>query len=332
MKIALLLNPDHEQAQFASQIGIQHAIIGGPNSPNGYLEYDTLQQAQEVFAAHGIEISAVENVPVHFYDKVMAGLPGRDEQIDNYCTTIHNLSRAGIHILGYHWMLLGGITSDYVRGRGGARERHFDWEAANRSRIDALEWRGPDGVIHVPDQEVSTEQMWDNVAYFLQRVLPVAESCGVKLAAHPDDAPIPSFMGVARILGSLEGLQRLLDTVPSPSNGLDFCQGTIAEMTGVNVVDAIYRFGKQHKIFFAHYRAVQGQVPDFTEVFMDEGGNDMYAAMKAYKDVGFTGPMRADHSPAVIGDNRQAHRGFAFEIGYMKGMAQAVDALSAQTH
>src|SRR5512144_1721519 len=101
MKIALLLSPDHDEAQFASQIGIQHAIIGGPDSPNGILEYETLRRTQELFAAHGIEVAAIENVPVHFYDKVMAGSPGRDEQIDHYCTSLQNMSRAGIPILGY---------------------------------------------------------------------------------------------------------------------------------------------------------------------------------------------------------------------------------------
>jgi mannonate dehydratase len=225
--------------------------------------------------------------------------------------------------------LLGGISTDNVRGRGGARERRIEWDAALRNSVANLDWRNPRGTIHLPDQELTSEQVWDNLTVFLQRVVPVAEEYGVKLAGHPDDAPIPSFMGVARVLHDLAALQRVVDTVPSPCNALDFCQGTISEMTGVNVVDAIYHFGRQKKIVFAHYRAVQGQVPKFDEVFMDEGDSDMFAAMKAYKDVGFDGPMRADHTPGVVGDNPSAHRGFAFEIGYMRAMAQAVDTLSA---
>jgi mannonate dehydratase len=325
MKIALHVGPTREEAQFAAQVGVKHAVIGGPDSPTGIVEYEALTKQQAMFAEYGLEICAIENVPIHFYDKVMFGLPGRDEQIDNYCATIRNMRHAGIPILGYNWMLLGGITTDYVHGRGGARERRFELPSALRNPTASLEWRNPRGTIHVPDQELSAEQVWDNLTYFLQRVVPVAEECNVKLAAHPDDAPFPSHMGVARILWNLDALQRLIDTVPSPCNALDFCQGTISEMEGVNVIDAIYHFGRQKKIVFAHFRAVAGQMPRFDEVFMDEGDTDMFAAMQAYKDVGFDGPMRADHTPGVVGDNQYAHRGFAFEVGYMRGLAQAVD-------
>lgn len=329
MKIALHVGPTREEAQFAAQVGVTHAVIGGPDSPTGIVEYEALTAQQALFAEYGLEICAIENVPNHFYDKVMFGLPGRDEQIANYCTTIRNMQRAGIPILGYHWMLLGGITTDYVSGRGGARGRRFELPTALRHPTASLEWRNPLGTIHVPDQELSADHVWDNLTYFLQRVVPVAEECNVKLAAHPDDAPFPSHMGVARILSSLDGLQRAVDTVPSPCNALDFCQGTISEMEGVNVIDAIYHFGRQNKIAFAHFRAVSGQMPKFDEVFMDEGDTDMFAAMQAYKDVGFDGPMRADHTPRVVGDNQYAHRGFAFEVGYMRGLAQAVDSMTS---
>jgi mannonate dehydratase len=132
-----------------------------------------------------------------------------------------------------------------------------------------------------------------------------------------------------RILYDLEGLQRLVDTEPSPSNGLNFCQGCVSEMAGVDVVEAIRRFGAQGKILFAHFRDTRGTVPRFDEVFMDEGDTDMFAAMLASRDVGVDVYLRADHSPRVVGDNTRADRGFAFQIGYMKGLAQAVDALPA---
>jgi mannonate dehydratase len=329
MKIALAVGATREEAQFAAQVGARHAVIGGPDSPRGLVEYDALLKIQDLFAEFGLEVCAIENVPIHFYDQVMFGLPGRDAQLDHYCATIRNMSRAGIPILGYNWMLLGGLSTDVVRGRGGARERRFEWDAALRNRAAAFDWRNPLGTIHLPDRDLSSEEVWENLTVFLQRVVPVAEEYGVKLAAHPDDAPIPSFLGVARILHDLDALQRVVDTVPSPCNGLDFCQGTISEMTGVNVIDAIHHFGRQGKIVFAHYRAVRGQVPRFDEVFMDEGDTDMFAAMRAYKEVGFDGPMRADHTPGVVGDNAYAHRGFAFEIGYMRAMAQAADLAAA---
>lgn len=326
MEIALQIGTTEEEAAFARRVGVRHIVWGGPETPTGYLDLATLQQAVDFFTARGLRLGAVENVPISFYDRVMFGLPGRDQQIDNYCRTLANLGKVGIPVLGYHWMALGGISTDQVRGRGGALERLFDLEAAHRAPAAALDWRGPwrpERPVHLPDIEVTTEQMWANLEYFLRRVLPAAEAAGVRLAAHPDDAPIGSFLGVARILSRAEDLLRLVECVPSPANGLDFCQGTVSEMPGVDVVAAIRQFGRLGKIHFAHFRDTQGTVPRFTEVFMDEGDTDMQAAFEAYREVGFEGLLRADHTPWVAGDNRHAHRGFAFEIGYMRGLAAA---------
>ena len=332
MKIALQSGALEEEIQFVKQVGVEHVVWGGPESPAGYLELELLVRTRDFFEKHGLQLGVIENVPTSFYDRIMLGLPGRDEQIENYCRTLRNMGRAGIPVMGYNWMALGGISTDQVRGRGGALERRFDLESALRAPAASLDWRGhsrPDRPIHLPDIEVTTEQMWDHLIYFLERVLPVAEEAGVRLAAHPDDAPIPSFLGVARILSSLEDLERLIDAVPSPSNGIDFCQGTISEMAGVDVVEAIRHFGAREKIFFAHFRDTQGTLPTFTEVFMDEGDTDMLAAAQAFRDVGFNGLIRADHTPGVVGDNLHAHRGFAFQVGYMRGLSQAANTFQA---
>ena len=170
--------------------------------------------------------------------------------------------------------------------------------------------------------------MWDNLTYFLKRLVPVAEEAGVKLAAHPDDAPIPEFMGVARILSSIEGLQRLIDTVPSLCNGLGFCQGTVASMAGVDMLAAIRQFGRQQRIFFAHFRNPRGQVPVFEEVFPDEGSTDMLAAVRAYREVGYQGVIRVDHAPGMV-DDPQNERTFAYQVGYFRGLVDAVELIDA---
>jgi mannonate dehydratase len=185
------------------------------------------------------------------------------------------------------------------------------------------------GLIHTPDRELTSEEVWANLTYFLQGIIPAAEEAGVKVAAHPDDAPIPSFMGVARILSSLDGLQRLIDAVPSACNGLGFCQGTIASMAGVDMIEAIRRFGRQKKIFFAHFRNPRGQVPVFEEVFPDEGSTDMVAAVRAYRDVGYDGVIRVDHAPAVEGDTH-SERTFAYQVGYFKGIVDAIETLDTE--
>ncbi len=331
MKIALSLGRSVREMQFARQLGLKYVVSALPANPKGYLELDDLLKARDEFANHGLSFDVIENLPTPHYYKAMFGLPGRDEQIANVRTTIRNMAKAGISVLQYQWMLLGGLRTEYCPvGRGGARVSRFDWEVARRSPIAALDWRpGPEGLIHTPDRPLSAEQIWDNLTYFLKGIVPAAEEVGVKVAAHPDDAPIPSFMGVARILSSLEGLQRLIDMVPSPCNGLGFCQGTVASMAGVDMIEAIHRFGRQNKIFFAHFRNPRGQVPVFEEVFPDEGDSDMVAAVRAYRDVGFDGVIRVDHAPAVEGD-AHGERTFAYQVGYFKGLVDAVEALDGE--
>ncbi len=331
MRIALSLGRSAREMQFARQLGLRDVVSALPANPKGYLELDDLQRARDEFASHDLSFDVIENLPTPHYDKAMFGLPGRDEQIANVRTTIRNMGKAGISVLQYQWMLLGGLRTEYCPvGRGGARVSRFDWSVALRSPIAALDWRpGPNGLIHTPDRALSAEQVWDNLTYFLRGIIPAAEEAGVKVAAHPDDAPIPSFMGVARILTSLEGLQRLIDTVPSPCNGLGFCQGTVASMAGVDMIQAIHSFGRQGKIFFAHFRNPRGQVPVFEEVFPDEGDSDMVAAVRAYRDVGFDGVIRVDHAPAVEGDSH-SERTFAYQVGYFKGLVDAVEALDAE--
>lgn len=333
MKIALSLSPTREQVTFARQLGIRHVVSARPAHPSGYFGLEDLVQTRQLFKEAGLSWDVIENLPPLHYHKVMFGLAGRDEQIANVCKTIRNMGRAGIGVLQYQWMLLGGLRTEYSpTGRGGSRYSRFDLAVAERSPAAALDWLGHDqGYPTIPDREIAADEVWDNLIYFLRATVPVAEEAGVRLAVHPDDAPIPSFMGVARILVSLDALQRVIDTVPSPSNGLGFCQGTIATMAGVDMVEAIHRFGRQGKIFFAHFRNPRGRVPCFDEVFPDEGDTDMVEVIRAYRRVGFDGVIRVDHCPSVIDDNRQADRSFAFQVGYMKGLVQFLEFLDGMS-
>ena len=132
----------------------------------------------------------------------------------------------------------------------------------------------------------------------------MAEDAGVKLALHPDDPPVSPIGGVARVFRNHAALKRVVDIVPSAANGLTFCVGTIAEMPG-DVFDAIRYFGTRHKISFAHFRNVTGTVPTFAETFIDEGYVDMVKAMRAFREVGFDGPMVEDHVPEMAGGPEQ---------------------------
>ena len=319
MKIALGMHRFREDdLKYAKQLGVDHIIATTPRlAGNGYWEFIDLLQLRKRVEAAGLKLAAIENIPWQHYDKILLAAPGRDEQIENVCKTIRNMGVAGIPILGYYFSIVGvwGHWRDYDSGggRGGAGVKSFDYELVRDAPLTEA-------------GEVSGEEMWSRLTYFLQRVIPVAEEAGVKLAAHPHDPPAPVLRGVARILGSIEGLERLIETVPSECNGLDFCQGTVAEM-GVDVVEAIRYFGERGKIFYVHFRNIKGAFPKFDEVFIDEGDVDMLEAMRTYKQVGFDGVMRPDHTPRVAGDTSWGHRGRAFAVGYMKALIQAVNSL-----
>jgi mannonate dehydratase len=144
---------------------------------------------------------------------------------------------------------------------------------------------------------------------------------------HPDDPPLSPIRGLGRIMRSVENFQRLIDLIPSPVNGLTLCQGNFTLMTD-DVPGAIRHFGRQGKLFFAHFRDVRGTPEKFVETFHDEGQTDMAACMRAYCDIGFEGVLRPDHVPTMEGDSNAdpaySSIGRLFAIGYIKGLREAV--------
>jgi mannonate dehydratase len=244
----------------------------------------------------------------------MLALPGRDQQIEHYQQTIRNVGKAGIPILGYHWMPNSvWRTSNRTLGRGGAHVTSFDMDLVKDAPLSH-------GRVY------TEEEMWANYAYFMQAVLPVAAEAGVKLALHPDDPPVPSLGGVARLMRNFEGFKKAMDIVPSPWNGLDFCMGCWSEM-GPGVIDAIEYFGSRGKIFYVHFRDVQGCVPKFQECFLGEGNQDLVKVMLALKKVNFTGFFIDDHVPHMIDDSDWGHRGRAYCTAYIQALLSAVNAL-----
>lgn len=277
-------------------------------------DYGPLLHLKTRYEDAGFKLAAIESSPP--MDKIRLGLPGRDEEIEDICLFLRNMGVLDIPVWCYNFLakISWGRTSFTTRGRGGALVSSYDHELMRKAPLTDA------GV-------VTEEQMWENLAYFLERVIPVAEEAGVKMAMHPDDPPLSPFRGIGRIRCSLDNFQRLIDLVPSDYNGITFCQGNFALMTD-DVPAAIRHFGRQNKIFFVHYRDVRGRPEKFSETFHDEGQTDMLACMRAYKEVGFTGVLRPDHVPTIEGDSNDnpgySSLGRLFAIGYIKGLREAV--------
>jgi mannonate dehydratase len=247
---------------------------------------------------------------------VLGKSPERDREIDAVCTMIHNAGKAGIPAVKYNFTLLGMLRTATAPGRGGAGYKAFDFDKLKDA--PAL-----DGA------PATDGEMWDRITYFLKRVVPAAEEAKVRLCCHPHDPALPpgkTYRGVRRALGSVEGLKRFVETVPSPYHGLNFCQGTVAEMLenpGKEIYNVIRDLGKRGKIFNVHFRNIRGGLGKFEETFPDDGDVDMLRALRVYKEVGYDGMIMPDHAPVIDGDAGQA-QAFAFAFGYIRGLIQAV--------
>jgi mannonate dehydratase len=315
----------HERLTFARQIGVSGVQMNTPLLPadNGYWDFDDLRQIKVRCDSYGLRLEALENVPRSFYDKAMLGLPGRDEQIENYQKTIQNMGKAEIPLLGYHWMPNGVWRTPDAAGRGAVRVTAFDMALSGSAPLVD----GDRELEAFQGQTLSRDQMWSNYAYFTKAVLPVAEESGVKLALHPDDPPVPELGGIPRLFYNADGFKKAMEQIaPSPAHGLDFCMGCFSEM-GPGVIEAIRYFGRRGKIFYFHFRDVQGCVPAFQECFLGEGNVDVVEAIRALKEVGFSGFIIDDHVPHMIDDSDWNHRGHAHATGYILALVEAVQKL-----
>jgi mannonate dehydratase len=252
------------------------------------------------------------------YPAIMLGKsPERDRNIEDICRMIRNAARAGIPAVKYNLTLLGVPRTAPTRGRGGALYSTFNYELARQN--ETLTEAGP----------VSADMMWERITYFLERVVPVAEECKVRIACHPHDPGMPreaGFRGVHRVLGSVDGLKRFLSIHESPYHGLNFCQGTVSEMLerpGEEIYGVIRYFGERKKIFNVHFRNIHGHFLDFQETFPDNGDVNMLRALRVYKEVGYDGMLMPDHAPQIEGDDGQK-QAFAFAYGYIRALLQAV--------
>jgi mannonate dehydratase len=283
-----------------------------------------LSRLRDRVEKYGIRLEMVplplSNTPVHNAENpnlLLGKSPERDREIDRLCQMIRNVGRVGIPAVKYNLTLLGVLRTGPTPGRGGARYSTF---VASKLRDDGpLAEAGP----------VGAEVFWERIHYFLKRVVRVAEEAKVRLCCHPHDPAVSprGFRGVQRVLGSVAGLQRLLDLVPSPYHGLNFCQGSIAEMLKEpvkEIYDVIRRFGRQGKIFNVHFRNIQGGYLNFRETFPDDGDVNMLHALRTYREVGYDGMIMPDHAPHIDGDTGQA-QAFAFAFGYIQALLQVVN-------
>lgn len=314
----VLGNPQSSDVKIAKQVGVNHVIAGGIFGRARKEDYvEAARRRKEEFAAAGMKIAGVEGHPVPF-EKIKLGLEGRDEEIENTKWAIEALAKNGIDMICYNFMAgLGWTrTNQSVPERGGALTSEFDLAAATAQGL--TQWG-----------EVSEAKMWANCEYFIKAVMPVAEKFKVKMALHPDDPPLSSLRGIARIVTSKRNYERIMDMAPGPYNGITFCQANFVLMKE-DIYSLAEEWLRRKKIFFVHYRDVVGDATHFRETFHDNGPTDMVRMLEIYSKGGFAGPIRPDHAPALEGEVKDGKStgytigGKVFAFGYMKGIMDSL--------
>ena len=302
--------PSDDQLLFLRQIGAAYVSVA---APPGLRTAEGFLRIRRRYADAGIEVWNIGNSDVHNMPEVTLNLPGRDAKIEQYRQYLRDLGRAGIRYTTYAHMGNGIWSSGRAEVRG-AVAREFDLSSPDKKGAwGGRTWREP--LSH--GREFTKEEIWENYAYFIGRVAPVAEEAGVRIGIHPDDPPVPVLAGVPRcIFSSFDGYERALAIADSPNVGICLCCGTWLEggrrLTGKDPEEMIRHFGAR-KVWKIHFRNVSAPLPHFVETFMDNGYYDMYKIMKALRAVDFDGVVILDHSPRMVGgDPVQTAYGFAY--------------------
>ena len=343
------LNAEHYR--FAKQCGCTHLVIhlvdyfrssrsnqpgdqpvgddtgwGLAGDPDRLWTCEELAAIKKEINAAGLELEAIENFdPAHWHDVLLDG-PKKLPQLENLKTIIRNVGKAGIPVFGYNFSIAG------VAGRIKGRFARGDAEAVGMD--GPLDKPLPNGMVWnmVYDRSAAPgvvpsatpEELWQRLKDFLDALIPVAEAAGVTLAAHPDDPPLPTVRRQPRLVYQPQLYQKLIDLKPSPRNALEFCVGTMAEMTEGDIYDAVDTYSRQKKLAYVHLRNVHGKVPDYKETFIDDGDVDVLRVLRILKQNGFNGVIIPDHAPQM---NCTApwHAGMAYALGFLRAGLKIIE-------
>lgn len=326
---------DTVRLQDIAQIPIVQGIVGTLEGMTveqvwTYEQFMTLRQQVE---AYGLTLDVIESIPVA--EAIKQGKPERDRFIDIYCESICHMGQAGIRVLCYNFMpVLDWMRTDMtmqlsdgamVTGYQHQDMLKFDISQGLAERVAWARGFSGDELQAALDEyrEIDEDVLFENLVYFLQRVIPVAEEANVFLAIHPDDPPW-SILGLPRIVRDSDSIQRILDAVDSPHHGLTFCTGSLGTSLENDLPEMLRQFAE--RIHFVHLRNVcVPEAKTFYEVAHSDpsGSVDMAAMMTALIEINYTGPLRPDHGRLIWGESARTGYGLydrAMAAMYLHGL------------
>lgn len=329
--------------QIPGVVGVITTLYG--TKPGEVWSKGDIRNLKEEVEAAGLEISGIESVNIH--DDIKIGLPTRDRYIANYIETLENLAGEGIDLVCYNFMPVFDWTrTDLAKERpDGSTVLSYDQELIEKidpaimfEEMDAKSsgfimpgWE-PDRLAGVKElfekyEDIDEEKLFKNLVYFLKAIMPTCEKHNIKMAIHMDD-PAWSVFGLPRIVNNKENIQRLLDAVPVMNNGLTLCTGSLGSDPNNDIPDMIRSF--KGRIYFGHIRNLIHLAPgrfDEAAHLSSDGSIDMYEIMKAFYDIGMTGPIRPDHGRMIWDEKAMPGYGLydrALGATYLNGLWEAI--------
>ncbi len=298
---------------------VRHGVTHMDTTPED-TETETLIRHKEEAAEAGVSLEMIHiEMPRSI---TLAQDPQRDKDIEGVCKTIENAAAAGLRGLNYNFCILVNQRTENTYGRGGSSYSTFDFSKYDNETLSEA-------------GEVSREEAFDRIAYFLERIIPVAEANRIQMACHPNDPPAPILRGVERWnYPAFDGLKRYAEIVDNPYHGFNFCCGTVSEGLddpGTEFYEILRYFGEQKKLFNIHFRNIRGGLHNFQEVWPDEGHLDMHRVAQILRDVEYPYMLMPDHAPghpddpAPSGVSGRVRQAWAFQFGYIIALIQAVN-------
>lgn len=331
---------DPVKLEYIRQIPGMHGVVSAIyDVPVGEVwPLESLRALRRRIESAGLKFEVVESVPMH--EDIKLGKPSRDRYIDNFKQNIRHCAAVGVKVICYNFMPVFDWTRTEMAMALPDGSTTLAFDSAQVAAIDperGISLPGwdtsyrPDELRGLLDEykNVDEEALWRHLEYFLRAIIPVADEVGVRMAMHPDDPPRPIF-GLPRIIKNRDDLQRLVDIVDSPANGITLCSGSLGADLGNDIPSLVRTFGGMGRIHFAHIRNVSVK-PDGT--FFEsphlscEGSLDLAEIVKAYYEVGGDVYVRPDHGRMIWGETGKPGYGLydrALGAVYINGLWEAV--------
>lgn len=322
--------------------GMETIVTALYDTPVGEIwPQESIDELKQLVQEAGLKFEVIESLPVH--EDIKLGKGTRDIYIDHYCENIRRLSKSGIKCICYNFM----PVFDWTRTElNHVLEDQSITLAYYQDQVDQVNPLELDNDLTLPGwdssyqrdelksiveqyQTLTEEELWNNLKYFLEKVIPIAKKFDVNMAIHADD-PCWSIFGIPRIITCEKSLDRLIKLVDDPHNGITLCTGSLGCSSKNDVSKLAAKYASLQRIHFVHMRNVAVLENGFEErAHLSECGSlDMYAIMKALYENGFKGYIRPDHGRMIWGETGRAGYGLydrALGATYLNGLWEAID-------